>query len=491
MLPYKTLIEIQKNSNTPIYLQIANSFIINIRKGIIKPGTKLPGTRVLSKEFSVHRKTVICAFDELTAQGWIISIPKKGAVVSTSLPEVLPSSFKQTNILSTDYPITTGYKLKENKLLGNVIKNNSNLIELIDGFPDVRLAPIEILGRTYRGILQRPGTKKLLNYADVEGNYYLREVLSNYMNQSRGLKTRAENIFITRGSQMSIYLLSHLLLNKGDNIIVGETNYFVANMTFTYLHANLITTTVDEFGICVDEIETICLKIKVKALYITSHHHYPTTVTLSSERRIKLLSLAERYKFAIIEDDYDYDFHYSMSPILPIASADTNGMTAYVGSFNKSIAPAFRVGYIVGPQNLIKELAKLRRIIDRQGDLILEQVFAEMINEGEIKRHIKKTQRIYHERRDYMCDLLTQNLGKEIKFKIPDGGLAIWAQFEKSIDLVSITEKALKKGLSISNGSIHNPINKNLNSTRLGFASLTFQEAEKAVQILSSIIKNK
>ena len=133
---------------------------------------------------------------------------------------------------------------------------------------------------------------------------------------------------------MGIYLCSKLLLKKDDYIIVGETNYTSADTTFEQRALQLLRVAVDENGLVTDAIEAICKEKTIKAEYVTSHHHHPTTVTLSAERRIHLLNLAKKYNFAIIEDDYDYDFNYNHSPILPLASHDINGNVIYNESIN-------------------------------------------------------------------------------------------------------------------------------------------------------------
>jgi Transcriptional regulators containing a DNA-binding HTH domain and an aminotransferase domain (MocR family) and their eukaryotic orthologs len=152
-------------------------------------------------------------------------------------------------------------------------------------------------------------------------------------------------------------------------------------------------------------------------MYVTSHHHFPTTVTLTASRRIKLLQLAEQYGFIIIEDDYDYDFHYHSSPILPLVSADTKGMVIYIGTLSKNISPAIRTGYIMAPKNLIDELCRLRQIVDTQGDPVLELMLVELFRDGVIKRHMKKVLHQYRDRRDFMCSMLQERLGDVIELQ--------------------------------------------------------------------------
>jgi GntR family transcriptional regulator/MocR family aminotransferase len=367
---------------------------------------------------------------------------------------------------------------------------NRNITGFHDG-PDVRLIPVDELGRAYKSVLSRSSNLKNMSYVQETGVQKFRMVLSDYLNASRGLQTTFDNIMITRGSQMGLYLLARVLFEKGDTVIVGDTNYYYADHVFLNAGVKITRVKVDDFGIDVDAIEKICKRKKIKALYITSHHHYPTTVTLIASRRIKLLSLAEKFGFIIIEDDYDYDFHYLSSPILPLVSADTKGMVVYIGTLSKTIAPAIRTGYVVAPPNLLLELCRFRQLIDTQGDPIMELALSDMFVEGNIKRHMKKALNEYHRRRDFLCNYLNEKLSDVIEFKIPDGGLAIWAKFNKSVLLPPLTEKLKAQGIILSNGLIHNNSSVSLNCTRMGFAWMNEKEAENAVNIMTNTIRAK
>lgn len=490
MLPWKTIIQIQKDCDTPVYLQIANSMILEIKKGRIGPGIKLPGTRMMAEILNVHRKTMVSAYEELDAQGWIEMRPSKGTFTSKELPEINPQRFSIKKEKNNSFPKETGYLVKINDKIRKPVLPQRNIIGFHDG-PDVRLVPIAELGRAYKSILSRPGNLKYLSYVEIAGVQKFRTVLSDYLNTSRGLQTSFENLMITRGSQMGLYLLSLILFLKGESVIVGDTNYYYADHAFLHAGLNLVRVKVDEHGVDVDAIDKICARRKIKALYITSHHHYPTTVTLIAARRIKLLSLAEKYGFIIIEDDYDYDFHYLSSPILPLVSADTKGMVVYIGTLSKTVGPGIRTGYIIAPVNLILELCRVRQLIDTQGDPVMELALAEMFEDGNIKRHMKKAQQEYHRRRDFLCDYIQQKLSGIIDFKIPDGGLAIWAKFSKSVPLPALSDKLKTQGIILSNGLIHNNSPLSLNATRMGFAWMNEKETENAVDILAKNIQSK
>jgi GntR family transcriptional regulator/MocR family aminotransferase len=243
----------------------------------------------------------------------------------------------------------------------------------------------------------------------------------------------------------------------------------------------------DEDGIDTARVEKICKLKKVRMVYIIPHHHHPTTVTLSPERRIQLLELAARHKFAIIEDDYDYDFHYASKPMMPMASLDRNGNVIYVGTLSKSLAPAIRVGFMVASEKFIQAATGLRKAIDTQGDSLIENAIAELYKDGTIGRHIKKSVKLYKERRDNFCTLLRQELGDRIDFKIPEGGMAIWAHFLHN-NLPDVVKKAYKEGLILSDGTDYDTGRIKYNSTGLGFASLNTPEQEKVVGVLKRVI---
>lgn len=489
MLPWKSIIQWQKDCDTPVYLQIANSIIREMKKGRVGPGIKLPGTRQMAELLEVHRKTMVRAYEELDAQGWIEMHPSKGTFTSKEIPEINGRRFSKTE-KPKSFPQETGYPVKVNHAIRKPSVPMRHIIGFHDG-PDVRLIPTEEIGRAYRSVLSRTAYHRFMSYVETAGVQKFREVLSDYLNTSRGLQTSFENIMVTRGSQMGLYLLARVLFSKGDTVIVGDTNYFYADHAFQLTGVKLARVKVDEHGIDVDAIENLCRRKKIKALYITSHHHYPTTVTLTASRRIKLLSLSEKYGFIIIEDDYDYDFHYLSSPILPLVSADTKGMVVYIGTLSKTLAPAMRTGYIVAPVNLIQELIKIRQLIDTQGDPVMELALCDMFEEGHIKRHMKKSLHEYHKRRDFMCAYLKEKLTDVIDFKIPDGGLAIWTRFNKAVPLPELTPILKARGLILSNGLIHNTSPSAFNCTRIGFGWMNEQEAEKAVDLLAHTIRTK
>jgi GntR family transcriptional regulator/MocR family aminotransferase len=460
-------------------MQIANQLSNAIQRKYIAPQTKLPGTRSLSATLQVNRNTVVAVYDELNQQGWIETIPNKGTFV---VDKTLDKGVKLTVNGIYTYPKQAGYAIAKNMVLDNPYEHNYSNLSFNDGTPDSRLTHINQLSAFYSANLKRKSNRKKLGYTQSESNDYFKSQLANYLNISRSLHIDKHNILLTRSSEMGIYIASQVILSPNDYVIVAELSHFASNMTFQKIGAKILTVPIDSEGIDINKVEEICQKKTIRLLYITPHHHYPTTVTLSAQRRVKLLQLAQKYGFIILEDDYDYDFHYEKSPVLPLASVDTTGMVIYVGTFGKSLAPGFRTGFVIAPNNVIEEMNKYLRIIDNQPDLVMEQVLGELIEEGEIERYRKKALKVYKERLKLFTQYLDHCFGPAISFEKPSGGLALWVEWNQPLNLMQLKTNCEKEGLFIPKTLLYQ--NKSITATRLGFGHLTAEEIEQSIDIL-------
>jgi GntR family transcriptional regulator / MocR family aminotransferase len=486
MLPFPTLIVVDKAAKTPVFLQVAAALTDHIRHGTIPAGTRLPGTRTMSELLGLHRKTVVAAYDELLAQGWLEAQSSRGTFVSQKLPEIRPLALKKNVAAAAPAaapPI--GFPFKANPVLASPVFKGSSALAFNDGFPDVRLAPWDALSRAYRTALRQGFRKNLLFYGETTGEPSLRSAMTDYLRESRGLPIGVDNVLITRGTIMAIHLAVQCIVQPGEVVVVGAVSYTSCNLVIRQSGARLLTVPVDEHGMDVAAIEEICQKTPVRMVYVTPHHQHPTTVIMPAERRLRLLQLAQKHRFCILEDDYDYDFHYNSSPILPLAAADAGHNVVYVGSLSKVFSPALRIGYVVAPAEVIEAMAYLRRVMDRQGDNLLESAVATLFRDGEMRRHLRKAQKTYHRRRDLFCEMLKTELGHAVEFARPTGGLAVWARFDPALPLSEVAQRSREMGLWMSDG-LH--YGSGLNATRLGFASVNEEEIEQGMAILKRAV---
>lgn len=477
-----SIIRIDRKLQVPIYLQAVKQLVNAIQRGYLLVGTRLPGTRVLSDLFQLHRKTVVAVYTELEAQGWVEVRPNKGTfVIEQGQAQDVSKPFEQLVSLAK-YPNLAGYTFRQSNILDDPYDYADCKYNFTDGVPDIRLTQLHNLSSVYSASMKRKQHQKRMGAYNQEGSEYFKEQLANYLNMSRGLHIGKENLLITRSAEMSLYIISQIVLSPLDLVLVGTLSMFSVNMVFQKMGARIKTIPIDEDGIDVDYIRLNFRKGEIRLIYITPHHHYPTTVTLSAQRRVALLQLAREYGFIIVEDDFDYDFQYEKSAMMPLASADLDGMVIYVGSFGKSLAPAFRTGFVVAPDNLMMEMRKYLGIIDRQGDVVMEYALGEMIEEGEIHRHLKKSLKVYRARRDFFCKLLITELGELLSFRVPTGGLALWTEWERGLSLFKLASLCAKDDLLIPKTLLYQ--NHQVSGMRLGFGHLNEEEMEAAVKIL-------
>ncbi|SKB33526.1 GntR family transcriptional regulator / MocR family aminotransferase [Parapedobacter luteus] len=471
-----------------VYLQLAEAIMVLIRQGRIPPGGRLPSSRELADIFRLNRLTITRAFQELEMQGWLESHVGRGTFVASRLPESQPMRLDKGG-QERDRKREAGFEIRGADYLRHGVDPVTARLHLDDGFPDPSLAPLKELYRAYRAQLERGDLYgRFGSYGQAKGSGRFLDALARYLNLTRGLDITERNILSVRGTVMGINLVCNGLIQHGDVVVAGVPGWRRAEANFQHAGARLLGIPVDQAGIQVDALEQLCRTTRVRMVYVTPHHHYPTTVSLPMDRRLELLRLADKYGFIIFEDDYDYDFHYKHKPLLPLASADDSGLVIYCGSFSKTFSPAFRLGYLVAPENVVAHLASVRTLLDRQGDHILERAMAELLDDGTIQRSLRKAMAVYRERRDHFCDLLAAELSGMMAFDTPEGGLSVWTRIDRRIDLARLAADARKKGLYVSDGVAHRYPAYDAHAIRLGFASSTEDALEECVGVLKDVV---
>src|SRR5258708_1715148 len=379
--PWEPAIDVDRDAVLPPFLQIARSLAADIQRGRLRPGDRLPGSRRLAESLEVHRNTVLAALAELTAEGWIETAPGRGTFVSRAIVKPSGRPFSRRLALRTHIPANVPFALPEPPAAYRQPSLPRGTLNLSNGAPDVRLVPARAIGRAYRRVLGLRGVE-LLAYGEPEGHAGLRTALASMLTSTRGLPAGPGDVLVTRGSQMALTLAARALLRPGDTVAVEGLGYRPAWEAFRAAGAAVVPVAVDSDGIDVDALKRLASRTTLRAIYVTPHHQYPTTVTLKAARRLALLALARAGRIAIIEDDYDHEFHYDGRPVLPLASADHAGLVVYIGTLSKILAPGLRIGYIVAPPAVLRSGPAIRSLLDIQGDQATEAAVATLIEDG-------------------------------------------------------------------------------------------------------------
>jgi len=480
----------------PMFLRIARAISRDIRRGRLARGARLPGSRELARSLDVHRNTVLAAYRELLAEGWIEPHHGRGTYVSSQLPETPGKRFGRPRLVHATPPLPAAERvgfaftpafapLKP----GSVTRaGDKPLLRMYGGLPDLREIPHAALARAQRRVLRRAAG--VLGYADPAGHPQLRAALASLLSARRGLGVQPDELLITRGSQMGLALAALALLAPGDAVAVEALGYHPAWAALQLAGARIVPIPVDDAGLSVPLLAAACERQPIRAVYLTPHHQYPTTVPLSPGRRLSLLQLVAAKRMAILEDDYDHEFHYEGRPLLPLKSADEAGSVVYVGTLSKVFAPGVRIGYVVAPQPVLREMTARRYYLDRQGDHVTDAALAELIEDGELERHTRRMRRLYQARRDACVAELQKQLPAALEYRVPSGGMALWARAAPDIDVMAWWRAAEQAGVAFQPGQSFRWDGKPSDRLRLGYAALREDELSLAVRRLQQSLRH-
>jgi GntR family transcriptional regulator/MocR family aminotransferase len=391
--------------------QLYQALRARVLDGRLSSGTRLPATRDLANVLALSRNSVVRAYDQLYAEGFIESRVGDGTYVSRLAKLSTQLSTGLSRGLSTDlstFTVENTEDLSSSRLsTGPLRRLKSNHLPppksgapraFRVGIPAFDLFPFDVWAKLQAGFWRNPSPAQL-GYGDPAGEPVLRELIAAYLRRSRGLTCTAEQIVITSGAQQAISLCAQLLLQPGDGAAVENPGYRAAGHTFAVAGAKVTGVPVDEEGMDCQRLEQLP---DCRLAYVTPAHQYPTGVTMSLPRRLALLAWAERNDGWIIEDDYDGEYRYSGAPLAPLAALDRQGRVLYVGTFGKIAFPALRLGYLVLPPGLVRAFSQGRALAVRHSEVGTQCVMAEFMAQGHFQRHIRRMRKAALSRRNVL-----------------------------------------------------------------------------------------
>jgi len=400
--------------------QLYQALRTRVLDGRLASGTRLPASRDLAAALAISRNSVVRAYDQLYAEGFIEGRVGDGTYVAKLPQTTLPAKKLSTKVstgfstglpttLSTkwlDLPVDLSSKVIHSGALTRVEKNHLPMPPsgppkaFRVGVPAFDLFPFEVWAKLNAAFWRKPDFQQLC-YGDPAGDRRLRGMIAAYLRSSRGMQCTAEQILITSGAQQGISLCAQLLVEPGDGVAIENPGYRAAGHAFAVAGARLHGVAVDSEGINCSELAGLD---DCRLTYVTPSHQYPTGVVMSLARRLELLAWAERTQGWIVEDDYDGEYRYSGAPLAPLAALDRHGRVLYVGTFGKVAFPALRLGYLVLPPGLVQAFAQRRAVDVRHSEVSTQAVMAEFMAAGHFQRHIRRMRRAALSRRNTLLN---------------------------------------------------------------------------------------
>jgi DNA-binding transcriptional MocR family regulator len=475
-------LESDKERNEPLYAQIMHRIEAAITSGQLPDNSRLPTNRELAALLKIDRSTVARAYLELSQSGMIESHVGRGTFVrpahlrQKSRPESKANppmvwSEKFARASQTAYDIMS--RQPATTALG------SDMISFAGGIPTEEFYPHEQFERMVRQLVKSGQCNEMFGYSPAEGHPLLRDEVKKHL-QLQGIKADDDQLLIVSGSQQAIDLVTNVLVDPQDNVLLEEPSYFWAILNFRSRQARCVAVPVDDDGLRTDALESILARQKAKLLYVMPSFQNPTGATMPIERRKRLLELAQEYCLPILEDNFVGDLNYD-APKLPPLKAMPQGqdLVIYQGTFSKALCPGLRLGWLVAPRDVMSRLRLAKRTSDLSTNSTAQIILAKYLNEGLYAAHLDGVRKIYQSRRDTMLDALKKigsYEGLRVKFSQPQGGLFVWAKLPQGLSARELLNYAEREGVTFSPGDLFF-----VNQDRQEYFRLCFIQTDEAV----------
>ena len=478
-------IHLDRESRIPFYLQIKNQVKDMILNGLLENGRKLHPSRELARILKVNRTTVVSAYNELQAEGFLESRVGSGTVVSGR--QIKQSSNYQPMNWSELFaysPQASYYSLSRD--LANLFFQRDTIsFGLVE--PDPKYIPGEEFQRISRKVFKEKGNAVFL-LSPVEGYYPLREFFADWMARE-GRATSPEEVLITSGSTHGLYLLSISLLKPGDVVALENPTSFHSIQIFRAAEAKLIDIPVDESGMKVDILENLLSRQRVKLIYTVPTYQNPSGTVLSLARRQKLLSLAHQYNIPIIEENPYGKLNYGPAPPPSLKVLDGHDQVILLNTFSKILVSGLRIGWLIAPKPVIRQLASARYLMDLHSNTFQQYMFHEFCQQKKLDRHLQKIRKIYARKRDLLISSLDKYCSSSLTWQVPEGGCHLWCRIEGNVNAVELLHEAIFDKVAFIEGKVFSPKENCDEWFRLSFTSLEDNQIEEGVRRLGRALE--
>lgn len=465
--------KIDKNSDTPLYIQVYNSIKNKIEKNELKEGDKLPSIRSLSKKLGVNNITIVNAYKLLELDKYVYSVKGSGTYVRKKY-DMGPY------IEDEDIEL----------MISGILPISKDSINFSSVSPTPEMFPIEEFKESLIEVLDRDKGNAFM-YPEITGYEPFRESISYFLHENYNMNVNEEQILVISGGQQGIDIITKTLVNQGDYIFVENPTYSAALSAFKSRRAKVIGIPMQKDGIDLEILEKYLKKFNPKLLYMMTNFHSPTTYSYSEEKKKRLIDLSNKYNFYIIEDDFLTDLSYEEKKI-PLKSLDNLDTVIYIKSFSKIFMPGIRIGFMTVPENLFPSIIKAKHTTDISSSGFFQRAFDLFLRKGLWKNHIETIKKVYAEKYNTMVNELNRLSKYGLSFVEPKGGLSIWIRLPEDIDSVELYKECTENGVSFVPGKIFfTEDNIYTNYIRLSFGAVSKEEIISGIKIIENSLRKR
>ncbi|HXR63050.1 MAG TPA: PLP-dependent aminotransferase family protein [Rudaea sp.] len=489
---------LQLDNQGPRYAQLTRALKQAILSGRCAPSTRLPATRTLARELDLSRNTVLAAYEQLAAEGFIEGRVGSGCYVSTFAAAAPAAS----GMISFKAPTASELAArKPARREPRVARRGQRMRELYE---------VKIPGRQHRGLrynlqygmpmtnpqlasawrreLSHAAAHMVTDYPDPQGLPALREQVCDYLARRRGIVATPDDILIVSGTQQAFALAAEVLLDEGDKVVIEDPHYQGARQILQAAGAELVGCRVDGDGMVVAELPE---RSAARLALVTPSHQFPTGAVLSLARRMELLAWAEQAGCWLIEDDYDGEFRYDARPLAALKSLDRAGQVIYIGTFSKVLFPALRLGYMVLPPRLRDAFVAGKWLTDRGCPAIEQAALARLMATGAFERHLRATGKALKLRRAALLDALRRHAGDAVEVADSSAGMHVlaWLPRLRHGQVRELIERARARGLGLYPIAPYYLKPQARSGLLLGYADLPPADLDAAMRIFGECLR--
>ncbi len=447
---WKPMLQRSAREGLSLQQQIREMLVGAILDAHVPPGVPLPSSREMAEQLGVARNTVVLAYQQLADEGYLVSRERSGHFVSERMAGAPPHA--DTGVAragsSVDWPSRFRVRPSAQRSIVKPADWQKYPYPFLYGQYDPELFPLAAWRECCTKALSVLDTRDWAPDLIMKDDEALVQQIRSRVLPRRGVWAKADEIVVTMGAQHAIYLVADLLMGPGTWVGVEDPGYPDARNTFATHGAHLRPLQIDQHGLVVDEQLEGC-----NFIYTTPSHQCPTTVTMTRERRELLLRRAETSDFLVIEDDYEAENRFEGEPMPALKSMDRNGRVIYVGSLSKTLAPGLRLGYVVGPAELIAELRALRRLMLRHPVTYIQRAFALFLSLGHHDALLRRLAAAQRERSTLLLEALARHL-PECRPTRPSGGSSLWVELPPHVDATRLAAAARERGVLVEPGDV-------------------------------------